>query len=74
MTEWWEENLSAILVCITCSQRETGSETLDSYIHKIIEWFWSQGTFKDHVVPTPLPWAGISSARSRCSKTYPKSP
>ncbi|KAK4828770.1 hypothetical protein QYF61_000795 [Mycteria americana] len=31
--------------------------------HRIIEWVGLEGTFTDHLIPTPLPWAGTSFTR-----------
>ena len=42
--------------------------------HRIIEWFGLEGTFKGHVVPTPLLWAGTPSIRPGCSKPHPTWP
>jgi len=40
--------------------------------HGIIPWSGLEGTSKkDHLVPTPLPWAGIPSTRTGCSKPCP---
>ena len=41
---------------------------------RIIEWFGLEGTFKDHLSPTPLPWAGTPSTRSGGSKPHPTWP
>ena len=35
---------------------------------------WVGSDFKDHLVPTPLPWAGTPSARPGCSKLHPTWP
>jgi len=29
-----------------------------------------EGTFKDHLVPIPLPWAGTPSTKPGCSKSH----
>jgi len=35
---------------------------------------WVGRDLKDCLVPTPLPWAGTSSTRPRCSKHHPTWP
>ena len=35
---------------------------------------WVGRDLKDHLVPTPLPWAGTLSAKSGCSKPHPTWP
>jgi len=35
---------------------------------------WVGRDLTDHVVPTPLPWAGTPSARPGCSKLHPTWP
>jgi len=32
---------------------------------------WIGRDLKNHLVPTPLPWSGIPSARPGCSKPHP---
>jgi len=36
--------------------------------HRIV---WARRDFTDHLVPTPLPWAGTPSTRPGCSKPHP---
>ena len=38
---------------------------------KTIEWFWLEGTFRSHLVPSFLKWAGTSPTRSGCSEPRP---
>jgi len=35
---------------------------------------WAERDLKDHLVPTPLPWAGTPSTRPGCSKPHPTQP
>jgi len=35
---------------------------------------WVGRDLKDHLVPTPLPWAGTPSTRPGCSKPHPTWP
>ena len=38
--------------------------------HRIIEMFGLAGTFKDDLVPTPLPWTATSFTRTGFSKPH----
>lgn len=31
-----------------------------SQTYRIMEWLRLEGTFKDHLIPTPLPWAELT--------------
>jgi len=43
----------------------------ESWNHRIV---WVGRDLKDHLVPTPLPWAGTAYTRPGCSKPYPAWP
>jgi len=43
-------------------------------LNQLAEWFGLEGTFKDHLVQPPLPWAGTYFTRSSCSKPCPTWP
>lgn len=55
--------LSVVLI-ITCPSTHG---LIVSY-NRIIEWFRLEGTPEDHLIATPLPWAGAPLTRSGCSK------
>lgn len=64
---WW---------CPPCCDRISIVAILPGCVYwKIVEWFGlGLRDLKDHLVPTPLPWAGKSSARPGCSKLRPTWP
>jgi len=43
----------------------------ESQNHRMV---WVGRDLKDHLVPTPLPWAETPSTKPRCSKPHPTSP
>ena len=68
-TTWmWE----AVELLPRCATRKKAS--VPAFSPVIIERFGLEGTFKDHLVRPPLPWAGTSFTRSGCSKTWPTWP
>uniref|UniRef100_A0A8C0AQG3 C2H2-type domain-containing protein n=1 Tax=Buteo japonicus TaxID=224669 RepID=A0A8C0AQG3_9AVES len=58
-------------MCSICNITLTSIETYQSHVqgnkHRIKD-------VKDHLVPTPLPWAGTPSTRPGCSKPHPTWP
>lgn len=44
---------------------------MKSWNYRTIEQYELEGTFKDHLVQPPVPWAGISFTRSGCLKPCP---
>jgi len=57
----------------TGKKKPTGQQSVVMLLYEnvIIAWFGLESTFKGHLVPTPLPRAGISSTRPGCSKPHP---
>ena len=53
------------------SPRQHGYSAVPTQNHGIIECFGLEGTFRGHLVPTTLQWAGTSSIRAGCSGPHP---
>ena len=59
--------------CLCCAKAVIGNSEDDNSgeTHRIV---WVGRDLKDHLVPTPSPWAGTPSTRPGCSKPHPAWP
>jgi len=48
-----------------------GRRVIESRSHRVV---WVGRDLKDHLIPTPLPWAGTPSTRPGCSEPHPTWP